>query len=199
MSSPDFTTLLMAWRDGDHRAAEQIAELVYTELHQRAKKYLAQEYGYQTLSATALVNETLARLLGGAQVEWQCRAHFFVVASNAMRRILIDAARRRRVRNSGNQKWAEEAAAAPPPVNFLNQKVDLLALDEALNTLAQISHRAAQIVELRYFGGLTEQETAEVLDISPATVKRDWSSAKAWLYGQLNSQTALEQTSQVLK
>lgn len=110
-----------------------------------------------------------------------------------MRRILIDAARRRRVRNSGNQKWAEEAAAAPPPVNFLNQKVDLLALDEALNTLAQISHRAAQIVELRYFGGLTEQETAEVLDISPATVKRDWSSAKAWLYGQLNSKTALEQ------
>ncbi len=187
MSSPDFTALLLAWRDGDRQAAEQIAELVYAELRQRAKSYLAKERGYQTLSATGLVNETFVRLIGGAQVEWKCRAHFFVVASTAMRRILIDAARHRRIRNDGNQQWVEEAAEVSSPANFLNRKLDLLALDEALNELAQISPRAAQTVELRYFGGLTEQEIANVIGVSLATVKRDWASAKAWLYGRMKS------------
>lgn len=187
MSSPDFTTLLLAWRDGDTQAAEQIAELVYAELRQRAKSYLAGEHGYQTLSATALVNETFVRLIGGAQVEWQCRAHFFVVASNAMRRILIDAARHRRVRNNGDQRWLEESADNPSPANFFNRKIDLLALDEALHELALIDSRAAQVVELRYFGGLIEQEIADVLGVSLATVKRDWASAKTWLYGRLKS------------
>ncbi len=187
MSSPDFTTLLLAWRDGDNHAAEQIAELVYAELRRRAKSYFAGERGYRTLSTTALVNETFVRLIGGAQVEWKCRAHFFVVASNAMRRILIDAARHRRIRDEGHQRWAEEAAENQAPANFLNRKTDLLALDEALNGLAQISPRTAQIVELRYFGGLTEQETADVVGVSLATVKRDWISAKAWLYGRLKS------------
>lgn len=189
MSSPDFTTLLSAWRNGDNHAAEQIMELVYAELRQRAKSYLAGEHGYQTLSATALVNETFVRLIGGAQVEWQCRAHFFVVASNAMRRILIDAARHRQVRNNGDQRWVEESANNLSPANFLNRKIDLLALDEALNELALIDPRAAQVVELRYFGGLTEQEIADVLGVSLTTVKRDWASAKTWLYGRLKSDT----------
>lgn len=187
LSSPDFTTLLLAWRDGDNQAAEQIVELVYAELRQRAKSYFAGEHGYQTLSATALVNETFVRLIGGAQVEWQCRAHFFVVASNAMRRILIDAARHRQVRNNGDQRWLEESADNPSPADFLNRKIDLLALDEALRELALIDSRAAQVVELRYFGGLTEQEIADVLGVSLATVKRDWASAKTWLYGRLKS------------
>ena len=187
MSSPDFTTLLMAWRNGDIHASEQIAELVYAELRQRAKSYLAGEHGYQTLSATALVNETFVRLIGGAQVEWQCRAHFFVVASNAMRRILIDAARHRRVRQNGDQRWVENEEITPSPANFFNRKIDLLALNEALQELALFDPRAAQIVELRYFGGLTEQEIADVLGVSLATVKRDWASAKTWLYGRLKS------------
>lgn len=190
MSSPDFTTLLLAWRDGDTQAAEQITELVYAELRQRAKSYLAGEHGYQTLSATALVNEAFVRLIGGAQVEWQCRAHFFVVASNAMRRILIDAARHRQVRRDGDQRWLEESANNLSSANFLNRKIDLLALDEAMNELAQISPRAAQVVELRYFGGLTEQEIAEVIGISLATVKRDWTSAKTWLFGRLKSNSS---------
>lgn len=189
LSSPEFTTLLSAWRNGDNHAAEQIVELVYAELRQRAKSYLAGEHGYQTLSATALVNETFVRLIGGAQVEWQCRAHFFVVASNAMRRILIDAARHRQVRNNGDQRWAEEAANSLSPANFLNRKIDLLALDEALNELALIDPRAAKVVELRYFGGLTEREIADVLGVSLTTVKRDWASAKTWLYGRLKSDT----------
>lgn len=190
LSSPDFTTLLLAWRDGDTQAAEQITELVYAELRQRAKSYLAGEHGYQTLSATALVNEAFVRLIGGAQVEWQCRAHFFVVASNAMRRILIDAARHRQVRRDGDQRWLEESANNLSSANFLNRKIDLLALDEAMNELAQISPRAAQVVELRYFGGLTEQEIAEVIGISLATVKRDWTSAKTWLFGRLKSNSS---------
>ncbi|MGE0103375.1 MAG: ECF-type sigma factor [Blastocatellales bacterium] len=187
MSSPDFTTLLMAWRDGDSQAGEQIAELVYAELRRRAKIYLAGEHGYRTLSATALVNETFIRLLGGAQVEWQCRAHFFVVASNAMRRILIDAARHRRVRQDGDQRWVEESVDRPTPANFLKRKIDLIALDEALNELALVSERSARIVELRYFGGLTEEEAADVVGVSVATLKRDWKSAKTWLYGRLKS------------
>lgn len=187
LSSPDLTTLLLAWADGDNQAAEQIAELVYAELRLRAKSYFAAERGYQTLSATALVNEAFVRLIGGAQVEWKCRAHFFVVASNAMRRILIDAARHRQVRQNGDQRWVEDASEHMSPANFLNRKVDLLALDEALNELAQISPRAVQVVELRYFCGLTEQEIADVVGVSLATVKRDWTSAKAWLYGRLKS------------
>lgn len=187
MSSTDFTSLLLAWRNGDTQAAEQITELVYAELRQRAQSYLAKEHGYRTLSATALVNETFVRLSEGAMVDWKCRAHFFVVASQAMRRILIDSARHRRVRDNGDRQWADNAAESPSPANFMNQKTDLLALNEALDRLALISPRAAQIIELRYFGGLTEQETADVAGVSLATVKRDWISAKTWLFGQLNS------------
>lgn len=189
MSSPDFTTLLIAWRDGDQSVTEQIIALVYDELRLRARKYLSNERGYQTLSPTALVNETLVRLLGGAQVEWKCRAHFFVVASKQMRRILIDYARHRAVRNNGNQRWEQANAndEATRPFEFSNNHTDLLALNETLDELAEIFPRSAEIVELRYFGGLTEQETADVLEISLATVKRDWKSAKTWLFGKLNS------------
>lgn len=193
MSSPDFTTLLFAWRGGDQSVAEQIIALVYEELRLRARKYLSNERGYQTLSPTALVNETLVRLLGGAQVEWKCRAHFFVVASKQMRRILIDYARHRAVRNNGHQRWeqANDYDHAPRPFDFANNHTDLLALNEALNELAEIFPRSAEIVELRYFGGLTEQEIADVLEISLATVKRDWKSAKTWLFGKLNPDPSL--------
>ncbi|MGH9801898.1 MAG: sigma-70 family RNA polymerase sigma factor, partial [Blastocatellia bacterium] len=135
---------------------------------------------------------TFARLIGGAQVEWKCRAHFFVVASQQMRRILIDSARRRQNRSLADRLWVEEKDRAENslPHDFQNHKIDLLALDTALEELAQISPRATQIVVLRYFGGLTEEETAEVAEVSLATVKRDWNSAKAWLFGKLNSDPA---------
>jgi RNA polymerase sigma factor (TIGR02999 family) len=189
MSLPDFTTLLIAWRDGDQSVTEQIVTMVYDELRLRARKYLSSESGYQTLSPTALVNETFVRLLGGSQVEWKCRAHFFFVASKQMRRILIDYARHRQVRNRGDRRWSESVWSdeASSPFGFLNNQIDLLALNEALNELAEIFPRAAEIVEMKYFGGLTEQEIAEVLQISPATIKRDWAMAKTWLFGKLNS------------
>ncbi len=189
MSLPDLTTFLIAWRDGDQSVTEQIVTVVYDELRLRARNYLAKERGYQTLSPTALVNETFVRLLGGSQVEWKCRAHFFVVASKQMRRILIDYARHRQVRDRGDRHWAElgSPSETSSPFSFLNQRIDLLALNEALEELAEIFPRAAEIVEMRYFGGLTEQEIADVLEISLATVKRDWRSAKTWLFGKLNS------------
>ncbi len=188
MPSSDFTTLLFAWRDGDQEAGAQIAALVYQELRNRARGYFANERAYHTLSATALVNETFVRLLGGAQVDWQCRAHFFVVASKQMRRILIDSARSAKARNQAYLQWAldEEAQAKGNQAG----RVDLLALDEAIEYLSNISQRAALIVELRYFGGLTEQETADVAGVSVATVKREWNSARIWLFGQLKSSDA---------
>jgi RNA polymerase sigma factor (TIGR02999 family) len=188
MSSPDFTTLLLSWRGGDEEAGAQIAALVYHELLRRARRYFTGERADHTLSATALVNETFVRLLGGAQVEWKCRAHFFVVASNQMRRILVDSARSVKARNRAYQQWAlEEEEQTRLSIGKQNHKIDLLALDEAIERLAKISPRAAQIVELRYFGGLTEQEAAEVVGVSVATLKREWSSAKTWLFGQLKS------------
>ncbi len=186
MSSPDFTTLLLSWRDGDEEAGAQIAALVYHELRLRARRDFAGERANHTLSATELVHETFARLLGGAQVEWKCRAHFFVVASNQMRRILVDSARSVKARNRAYQQWAlEEEEQARLSHGKQNRKIDLLALDEAIERLAKISPRAAQIVELRYFGGLTEREAADVVGISVATLKREWQSAKTWLLGQL--------------
>ncbi len=190
MASPDFTTLLIAWRNGDAAAGEEFAQLVYQELYRRARSYLAGERGYQTLSPTALVSETFTRLLGGAEIDWQCRAHFFVVASNQMRRILIDAARRRRARQQTYQHVAREQqieaeVARGKPAQ--EQHLDLLALDEALTEFAKLDPRAARAVELRFFGGLTETEAAELLGLSVSTLKRDLDVAKGWLFGRLQA------------
>jgi RNA polymerase sigma factor (TIGR02999 family) len=189
MALTDLTTLLLAWGAGDQEAAAQIAEIVYFDLRRRAAAHLSRHNGYQMLSATALVNETYLRLLGGAQVEWKCTAHFFVVASNQMRRILIDGIRKSMVRKKarGEQIWREEERFRRASVESeWTREIDLLALDEALTKLAEESSRAAQIVELRYFGGLTEEETARIVGISVSQLKRDWKWAKARLYGLMS-------------
>ena len=180
----EVTQLLLAWSSGDESALERLTPLVYRELHRLAAVYMARERPDHTLQATALVHEVYLRLVDLQGVGWRDRAHFFAVAARTMRRILVDFARAR-----GYQKRAgigdkisfdESLTLAQPP------GAELVALDDALNRLALIDNRKSQIVELRYFGGLQVDETAEALKISPETVMRDWRAAKAWLYLQLS-------------
>ena len=182
-SAGEITNQLEALRRGDRRAESVLAELVYNDLHARALKYMRRERPDHTLQPTALVHETFLKLLRNQTIEWQGRAHFLAVASVVMRRILVDHARTHRAgKRSGARQQVElhEHHAAQHP------KLDrLLMLDEALNRLSQMDPRQARLVELIYFGGLTEEETAEALGISVRTVKRDWSSARAWLQAQL--------------
>ncbi|HTM32103.1 MAG TPA: sigma-70 family RNA polymerase sigma factor [Vicinamibacterales bacterium] len=177
--------LLTAWGRGDLEARDALLPIVYAELRRRAAGYLRRERRDHTLQPTALVNEAYLRLAGQAQVSWKDRAHFFCVASQVMRRILVDHARARRAQKRPRQQLKvslEEllVAAAPPPV-------DLLALDEALSELTTVDARLAQVTELRYFGGLSEQEVARVLSLSRATVTRDWQTARAWLYRRMTA------------
>ncbi len=188
MSPTDLTTLLQAWRAGDRQALEKLAELVYLSLLERARAHFAGRKGYHTLSATALVNQTWERLLGGAQVDWENTAHFYVVASRQMRRIMIDAARRRKVRAAAhaNDEWREMERIRLNAQGLTGKRtVDLLALDEALSRLSESFPRAAQVVELRFFCGLTEEQAARVLGISVSQLKRDWNWARAELLGML--------------
>lgn len=175
-SSQEVTQLLRAWRDGDRAALDKLIPLVYEELHRLAKRYMARQSPGHTLQTTALVNEVYTRLLGKQQVEWQNRAHFFAVCAIIMRGILVDHFRRRRP-----QVPLDEAAFASP-----EQDVDVLALDEALDRLAALDPRKSRIVEMRYFGGMTEKEVAEVLQVAPITVKREWRRARAWLLRELS-------------
>jgi RNA polymerase sigma factor (TIGR02999 family) len=180
---PPFTTLLQDWRRGDSKAAEQVLAAVYQELRRLAAHYLRQERPDHTLQPTALVHEMYLRLCASQPVDWQSRAHFFAVAAQQLRRILINHARdRQSVKRGGKQM-----KLALNDVNGLagDHEGDLLEVHEALDRLAKLDARAAQVVELRFFGGLTELEAAEVLGISTATVKRDWDFARAWLLGQL--------------
>ena len=177
--------LLTAWGRGDLEARDALLPIVYAELRRRAAGYLRRERRDHTLQPTALVNEAYLRLAGPARVSWKNRAHFFCVASQMMRRILVDHARARRAQKRPRQQLKvslEEllVAAAPPPV-------DLLALDEALSELTTVDARLAQVTELRYFGGLSEQEVARVLSLSRATVTRDWQTARAWLYRRMTA------------
>jgi RNA polymerase sigma factor (TIGR02999 family) len=178
-SHKSITQLLIEWREGDETALNRLIPLVYQELRQLAHHYMRRERRGHTLQTTALVNEAYLRLVDHKGIRWQNRAHFYAVAAQAMRRILVDHARSRNyAKRGGDVKMIqlEEAAAV-----VQKQAADLVALDEALSELAAIDPRKSQIVEMRYFGGMSVEETAEVLGVSPVTVMRDWSTAKAWL------------------
>lgn len=185
-SSHEITVLLRAWRQGDECSLEKLVPLVEAELHRLAHRYLARERPGHTLQTTALVNEAYLRLIDWNSVEWQDRAHFFGVAASLMRYILVGYAKRRPQQKGGGQLRQvslDQALEVSP-----QRSVDLVALDDALNTLAVFDSRKSQIVELRFFGGLSVEETAEVLGIAPITVMREWSKAKAWLYEEMTNE-----------
>lgn len=178
------THLLLAWRAGKQSALDELMPLVYSELHRLAGHYMRGQKAGHTLQTTALVNEAYLRLIDSSQVRWQDRQHFFAISAQLMRRILVDSARARSSRKRGGEAQKIELEEAVQISE--EQPVDLVALDEALKNLAELSPRQAQIVELRYFGGLSEIEIAKTLGISTRTVRRDWSVARAWLYRELN-------------
>lgn len=182
--SDGVTRLLVEWQNGNQKALDSLIPLVYQELRAIAGRYLSRESPGHTLQSTALVHEAYFRLIGQRRVRWQNRAHFFGIAAQMMRRILIDHARRqsRDKRGGPAPKLSLDEAMATAEVET---DVDLLALDEALTSLARIDPRGARIIELRFFSGLTLEETAEVVGISAGTVKRDWSAARAWLYREM--------------
>jgi len=183
-STQEITQLLVAWNSGDAAALEQLAPLVQTELHRLAKRYMAGERVGHLLQTTALVNEAYLRLIDWRNVEWQNRAHFFGLAAQIMRRILVDFARaRNREKRGGDEIQVSLSEAANVA---LERSADLVALDEALAALEKLSPRQARAVELRFFAGLNNEETAEALKVSVGTVRRDWSLAEAWLYRELS-------------
>ncbi|HYR91861.1 MAG TPA: sigma-70 family RNA polymerase sigma factor [Terriglobia bacterium] len=184
-SAQDVTQLLLAWSDGDQAALDKLAPLVEAELHRLARGYLRQERPGHTLQATALVNEAYMRLIDWKNVHWQNRAHFLGVSAKLMRRILVDHARRHNYLKRGGE--ALRISLDEEAVGSSSRGSDLVALDDALQTLAAMDERKGQIVEFRFFGGLSVEETAEVMKISPRTVKREWSLAQAWLYCELNN------------
>ena len=183
----NITHLLKEWSDGDPQALDELTPLVYEELRRQATRYLRKERPNHSLQATALIHEAFLRLIDVKNVEWQNRAHFFAIAANLMRRILVDHARRRDAEKRGGPQVCltldERLAWAKEP------DVDLLAIDEALDRLAAIDEQQARVVELRFFSGLTVEETAAALGISPKTVKRDWSVARAWLKREIGDST----------
>jgi RNA polymerase sigma factor (TIGR02999 family) len=183
----EITEMLKACSGGNREAMNNLVPLVYNELHRQARLYLNRERSNHTLQTTALVHEAYLRLIEQRFVDWQNRAHFFGIAANMMRRILVNYAvnRHREKRGGSEENMPLEEAFA---VATEDRDLDLLALDRALNELAELDERQAKIVELRYFSGLSIEETAEVLRISPATVKRDWSMAKAWLRSELSGE-----------
>jgi RNA polymerase sigma factor (TIGR02999 family) len=183
-SPKEITRLLVAWSDGDKSALEELTPLVYDELHRLAHRYMRGERAGHTLQTTALVNEAYTRLIDWKNVRWQNRAHFFGVSAELMRRILVDFARARGYQKRGG---GIRAVTLNDAINVSNEKgVDLIALDEALSALAELDPRQSKVVELRFFGGLTSEEAAEVLNVSVATVRRDWSLASAWLHRELS-------------
>ena len=179
----DVSALLRAWTDGDQRALARITPIVYDELHRLAHYYLKREQAGHSLQTTALVNEAYMRLVDYKRMQWQNRAHFMAAAAQAMRRILVDHARRRNAKRGAN---AEHVSLDAEAVICADRSDDFGALDDALNALAARAPRKAKVVELRFFGGLNVEETAEVLRVSPITVMREWKSAKAWLYRELD-------------
>jgi RNA polymerase sigma-70 factor, ECF subfamily len=183
-TAEDVTQLLLAWSDGNREALDKLLPLVYQELRKIADRYLRRERSGNTLQATALVHEAYLKLIDQRHVRWQNRAHFFGVAAQAMRRILVDRARSRQAEKRGS---GAAELSLDEGLNVSDQKAgELIALDDALSTLANLDPQKSRIVELRYFGGLSIEETAEVLGIGTATVIRQWRLAKAWLYGELN-------------
>jgi RNA polymerase sigma factor (TIGR02999 family) len=173
------TELLRAWSEGDGSALERLVPLVYDELHRLARRYMRRERPDHTLQATSLVNEAYLRLIDVNRVEWRDRAHFLAVAAQMMRRILVESARNRRRQKRGGGAIHLNLDEVPELPGAKEQ--DVVALSDALSGLAAFDARLSQVVELRFFGGLTVDETAEVLNVSPETVMRDWKTAKAWL------------------
>jgi RNA polymerase sigma-70 factor (ECF subfamily) len=183
----DISGLLRAWGGGDRSALERLTPMVYDELHRLARRYMKRERPGHSLQTTALVNEAYTRLVDYKRMEWQDRAHFFAVSAQLMRRILVDHARRHNLKRGGGVQHVsfEDTAEVGS-----DRAADLLALDDALDALARVDPRKVQVVEMRYFGGLSVEETADVLKVSPVTVMRDWSTAKAWLYRELGGRTS---------
>jgi RNA polymerase sigma-70 factor, ECF subfamily len=184
-NSGEVTRLLGEMRDGSKAAEEQLLEVVYPELRRMASRYLRGERAGHTLQPTALVNEAYMQLAGQLDKDWQNRNHFFAVAAQLMRRILVDYARSKKAaKRDGGLAKVELTDALAISEDRLDE---ILAVDEALERLAKLDQRKARVVELRFFGGLTEEEVARVLGVDPRTVKRDWSFAKAWLHGEMGS------------
>jgi RNA polymerase sigma-70 factor, ECF subfamily len=182
-SSSEVTQLLVAWNNGDQSALDKLIPLVQAELHRLARRYLGGERPGHLLQTTALVNEAYLRLIDWKNVEWQNRAHFFGVSAQLMRRILVDFARSRPRAAAGK---AQQVSLDEAMVISDERDTDLIALDDALTALAAFDPRKCQVVELRFFGGLSVEETAEVLKVAPITVMREWNKAKAWLYRELS-------------
>ncbi|RPI11769.1 MAG: sigma-70 family RNA polymerase sigma factor [Zetaproteobacteria bacterium] len=182
-SPPDVTQLLQAWSRGEESALDKLVPLVYRDLHLRARRCMAGEHVEHSLQTTALIHEAYLKLVGPSPVAWESRGHFFAVASRVMRRVLVDHARARRSLKRGGDgrhvELDEELVVAGGPDR------DLVSLDDALKGLATVDERKARVVEMRYFGGLSVEETAEVLEVSPQTVLRDWRLAKAWLLREM--------------
>ena len=178
------TQLLHAWADGDRRALEQLTPRIYNELRRIAGHCMRNERAAQTMQTTALVHEAWLRLIDVGNVQWEHRAHFFAVSATVMRRILVDRARRRAAAKRGGEVAAVNLDEVPDVSG--KRARELVALDDALNALATIDPRKARVIELRFFGGLSVEETAEVLKVSPDTVTRDWRLARAWLLAELS-------------
>jgi RNA polymerase sigma factor (TIGR02999 family) len=184
LESPSVTHLLKAWSGGDQGALEELTSKVYLELRRMAAKYIRNEKAGNTPQATALVHEVFLRLVDVDSVSWQDRAHFFAVSANMMRRILVDRARAKGMAKRGG------AALRPnldevPELAAASKDREIVAIDDALDALAQIDPRKAKVIELRFFGGLSVEEAAEVLNISPQSVMRDWKMARAWIMAEL--------------
>jgi RNA polymerase sigma factor (TIGR02999 family) len=186
MPANDITALLLDWNGGNEQALEKLTPLVYAELRRIAGRYMAGERNGHTLQASALVNEAFLKLVDVRRIHWQNRAHFFAMSAQLMRRILVDWARRKHFQKRGGD--ALKVTLDENVISPSDRPLDLVALDDALKTLAEANPRVSQVVELRYFGGLTENETAEALRISPDTVLRDWKFAKAWLHRELSKE-----------
>lgn len=188
-SSEEVTELLVRWRGGDKDALDALLPLVYAELRRIARHYLSNERSDHTLQSTGLVHEAYVRLAKQKLPEWQNRAHFFAVAAQLMRQILVDHARGHRASKRGGETYKialEEAEGKAQPLD-----IDIVALDDALKSLAELDEQQSRVVELKFFAGLSIDETAEVLHISPSTVKRDWVTARAWLYRELERGNAI--------
>jgi len=180
----EVTELLRRWSGGDVAARESLVPLVYDELRRLARYYLASQRSDHTLQSTAIVHEAYLRLAGRDDVHWENRSHFFAVAAQLMRRILVDHARKR---NAAKRGGAHLTLLVDETVEPSSQReLDLVALDDALKALAELDERQSRIVELRFFGGLSIDDTSRILDISPATVKREWSTARAWLHEEIS-------------
>ncbi|MGD1073710.1 MAG: sigma-70 family RNA polymerase sigma factor [Bryobacteraceae bacterium] len=185
----DVSKLLRAWSEGNQGALEQLTPIVYEELRRLARRYMRGERSGHSLQTTALVNEAYTRLVDYKRMQWQDRAHFFAVSAQLMRRILVEHARRHNLKRGGGIQHVPLDEAA---VVGSDDDTDMVSLDDALSALARIDPRKVQVVELRFFGGLSVEEIAEVLKVSPVTVKRDWRSARTWLYRELTGATPVD-------